>query len=681
MTQDILEKYGDLIAMAEAQTGVPANLIAAQIKQESGGNPGIFSPAGAGGLMQLMPETAAGLGVSDVTDPEQNILGGATYMAQMLDMFGGDVSTALAAYNAGPGNVKKYGGIPPFKETQNYVKSILGNLDNTQKPTGTLNDYLDSIDDGFATPDGGKEPGIADLDSTPDTDSKDFDSYIDNIDLGLEETPAPEVVAKADENWANPSEAVTREGTLDNYVKTEPAGSTSANWLPESILSGLGVNTVAKKIADTQIGKSYGKAYNEFEAAGENAVVDFLESAFKKFGVETKRGPRVTPQDIAKRHVKIKTESEESVKANPLKSLLTQAAAFSAGPGKVLGAITPAPVSGGSKLLNALKIVGGGATQGAGYEAVTNPDATMETITKAGAIGGTTAGLVSGGLKTTQYLADKVAKGSLGKYLGINKPEVIKQILDEPGLVSPTTASKFEAKVQSFVQGREDELQTILQKSDVKINVGDLLNKSLKDKQSPLGKMLETELAATGKQFKPKNGYELLQSLIKNKGSLRGLTKTEKKVLELSRHGDVPITKLNELKRVFWKLSRFKQSGDPTKELERAIGEEFRIAIERALPNSPVAKINQRMGAGIEVLNHLASKKGDIVDKLATTPSVLLNYISGPIGKSKMAYDVATKTGLGATTTASISKSIQKLAKDRPEMVKFLSILFPQIIK
>ena len=75
--------------------------------------------------MQLMPKTAEGLGVTDSYDPRQNILGGAKLISQLLDKYDGDKSLALAAYNAGSGNVSKYGGIPPFKETQNYVKKVL----------------------------------------------------------------------------------------------------------------------------------------------------------------------------------------------------------------------------------------------------------------------------------------------------------------------------------------------------------------------------------------------------------------------------------------------------------------------------------------------------------------------------------------------------------------------------
>lgn len=121
--QNRLEKYQDIISLASNIFKVPEHLIKGMITSESAGKNDARSGVGAKGLMQLMDGTARDLGVNNSYDPTQNIMGGTKYIKQMLDKFG-SVEKALAAYNAGPGNVNKYGGIPPFKETQNYVVRV-----------------------------------------------------------------------------------------------------------------------------------------------------------------------------------------------------------------------------------------------------------------------------------------------------------------------------------------------------------------------------------------------------------------------------------------------------------------------------------------------------------------------------------------------------------------------------
>ncbi|MDO9357033.1 MAG: lytic transglycosylase domain-containing protein [Solirubrobacteraceae bacterium] len=121
--------YASEINAAATKYGLDPALLAGLVKQESGFNPNATSSAGAKGLTQLMPATARSLGVTDASDPAQALEGGAKYLRQMLDKFGGDEKLALAAYNAGPGAVTRFGGIPPYAETKAYVEKVLANRD------------------------------------------------------------------------------------------------------------------------------------------------------------------------------------------------------------------------------------------------------------------------------------------------------------------------------------------------------------------------------------------------------------------------------------------------------------------------------------------------------------------------------------------------------------------------
>ena len=122
--------FDPIIKQAASQHGISEGLIKAVMHTESGFNVNARSPVGAQGLMQLMPATARRFNVSNAFDPHQNIMGGAKYLAWLMKRFNGNTSLVLASYNAGEGNVAKYGGIPPFKETQDYVRRVSSRYSN-----------------------------------------------------------------------------------------------------------------------------------------------------------------------------------------------------------------------------------------------------------------------------------------------------------------------------------------------------------------------------------------------------------------------------------------------------------------------------------------------------------------------------------------------------------------------
>ncbi len=130
----ILKEFGLTIDKASRKYDVDSRLIYSVIVAESGGKPDAVSPKGAKGLMQLIDSTAVEMGVADSLNPHENIVGGTKYLRQLLDRYDGNLKLTLAAYNAGPGTVSKYNGVPPYSETRQYIENVLGRLHSAKKP-------------------------------------------------------------------------------------------------------------------------------------------------------------------------------------------------------------------------------------------------------------------------------------------------------------------------------------------------------------------------------------------------------------------------------------------------------------------------------------------------------------------------------------------------------------------
>ena len=188
-------RWNAIIEQAAKATGLPPALLSSVMLQESGGNPSAVSPKGAMGLMQLMPGTAAELGV-DPNDPVQNVMGGARYLKQQMDAFGGDIPKALAAYNAGPGAVQKYGGIPPYPETQGYVQGVSSRYQGMGGPS-------QMVAGGQATP----RPQILPRDRTLDGEISTIDAQMQAIE--------DQIVASSKRGTKSKDQIMIQQGVLN----------------------------------------------------------------------------------------------------------------------------------------------------------------------------------------------------------------------------------------------------------------------------------------------------------------------------------------------------------------------------------------------------------------------------------------------------------------------------------
>lgn len=209
---------------AASTYNVPKELLLSVAKTESNFDSNAVSYCGATGIMQLMPATAASLGVADSYDPEQNIMGGAKLLSQLLDKYNNNQSLALAAYNAGGGNVDKYGGIPPFTETQNYVVKVLGYMDqgvtapDTAVSSSTNNSYQ-------TTPSIYEDGALYQVDTTATSLAEDifnYEDYLQFLDIYFDNILAKNSLGNTDnENNSSTEKDSSDEKENNNYYQLQ----------------------------------------------------------------------------------------------------------------------------------------------------------------------------------------------------------------------------------------------------------------------------------------------------------------------------------------------------------------------------------------------------------------------------------------------------------------------------
>lgn len=244
-----MNQYQQYAAQVAKRNGLPQKLFFSLIQAESGWNANARSPVGARGLTQLMPGTARGLGV-DPDDWRQNLDGGARYLRQQIDRFGGDYRKAVAAYNAGPGAVQKYGGIPPYKETQAYVQRVLGNMGKGFNTPTTI-PAAASPEESSAGPTGGSSPAR-------------FQFAQDLINRNAKMFDLPTITMPTPSFAATPFEAPTTPTT------TPASGTSGTSAGPGGMVKGTGGYPAGKK--GKLIGSPYGGTHSLGNWQSDNAV-------------------------------------------------------------------------------------------------------------------------------------------------------------------------------------------------------------------------------------------------------------------------------------------------------------------------------------------------------------------------------------------------------------------------
>lgn len=626
--------YESYITKYSSTYGVPVNLVKEVIRQESGGNPNAGSNKNAGGLMQLIPETAKSLGVKNRFDPEQNIAGGVKYLAQQYQTFG-RWDHALAAYNAGPGAVQKYKGIPPYKETQNYVKSILGKYGQV-KETETIDKPFNELIKQYLQNKNVKPTKEEDLTESDEFLDKSFDDalasykkkYGDITPTTLPEQPQEVATEAVNQTPENP--IVSAMNTVGNTIAPTNIANTVTESLPsilQSLVSGA-------------------------KGAAEGSGIDFLlrhlaeNPTLQKANTALRStvGDNRSFEETAQQAQQGITEATEN---NPIDRLIGLVGGSLAGPGKVAGAV--------SKGLGLGTVATSAGT--AGLTEALQKDATPLS-TGLATVGGIAAPIA---IKATGKVLNKAGSAVLNSFLKIKKnPELATFVRKEIGVV--TSLDDLAEKVQTIGNKSEDQLQKIL--------------KAYKNKK----------ISADG-ILTPKDVFGLAKQARKNLDQ-----ETALQLGLIAKRMQQAGNKLNPedanvLKRLFW-VKAYSERGLKNTEQAKVydkIGHFFKTEIEKVTNNSRIKLLNNKLGNVKQLRSKISAKLEEAPQAGPSIKGTLAGALGGSVGGipgAVTAYGAtkALNTALGATGVNKVlGASGNALTNLPPEVAQIISILLPQL--
>lgn len=594
---------GTIVTKASQTHGVPEELIHAVIDKESSGRPNAKSEVGASGLMQLMPATAKSLGVKDINDPQQNINGGVAYLRQLHDQFG-SWDLALAAYNAGPGNVRKYDGVPPFKETKNYVNTIMNKVGDLPAPGAKADDI--------------------------------FDSELEKAGL-----PPLEVSPPMQEGASSPQVPQTAEMSAASILTPTPQDSTpnasTALAASKNFLDALGVGAVARQMAKSQTLRDINVSVNKILTGRDQSFEDIAKER----------------QGITK---KAETEHPIAAGAGTVAGILAPVGATSLA-GKAVGAgakvIKAGKIAEKTPVLAKIaKILTEGAVQGGTYEAVSNPQASQDSITQAAKTGAVTSAVTAPFLAAAKGVTKGFGNALINFTTKTGKPEVAQYVTK---YIGPTlTKASMVEKNQKILSSTEDALQSHLQALDEAGNKGVNMRKIAQDPS--LLKSLES--------------LDNVQERAQVSKILSKLAKYEEK-------GQISLKEANQFKRDLYKQANFNRTSNKFNlaEFQKSVSLRVKDAIESASGSSKVQELNKKLQNGIELQDALGAS--DSPAKLRAYLEVL-TAIAQPASIPVLAAGRFATSTPGATT---IGTATSKAAEALPPHIQaLLNTLVPKAL-